>query len=216
MYRKLYILLIAAVCGTTSAQAQEPSGTINPSSSSFIFDNFFFFAWDVTTPTGEKYVDDFSFAGGTIGYRKMMDNNWSIGLDLSWNSYAEYLPYQTFHLNSQADITTDLYKYNYTLPMAVTLHNYFPVNGSFIPYAGLGVGAVYCRPSLFFNIYELYEENWGFLVRPEIGALIKFDPAGTAGLLVGVRYSYSTNQEEGFRIDDLQALGFNLGLCWSY
>src|SRR4030095_13994850 len=127
MYRKLYLFLFAAVFAANTASAQEPAPSYSPS---FIFDNFFAFAWDVSTPTGEKYVDDFSFAGGSVTYRKMLKNKFSVGLDLTWNSYYEYKPFQTFHLNNNTDVTTDLYKYNYTLPMAVTLHNYFPVSGS--------------------------------------------------------------------------------------
>ena len=213
MYRKLFILLLISCLAAPAARAQDPAPSHSPL---FIFDNFFFFAWEPSMATGERYVDDFSLAGGTIGFRKMMKNNFSIGLDLSWNSYYEYKPYQTYHLSGNTDVTTDLYKYNYTLPMAVTLHNYFPTNGKFVPFAGIGVGAVYCRPSLFFNIYELYEENWGFLVRPELGAIYKFDAAGTTGLFIGARYSYSTNKEEAFRISNLQALSFQLGLSWSY
>ena len=214
MNRKIAIFLFVLVLGVHGSKAQEMGA---PSSSAgYIFDSFFAFAWEVGTPTGDnKFVDDFSFAGGTIEYRRMLSNgHLSIGMDISWNSYKEYLPYSTFHLNSGTDVTTDLYKFNYTLPMAVTLHHYFSNNGKIIPYAGLGVGALYCRPSLYFNIYELYEENWGFLVRPELGLLIRSD--GDVGLLIGTRYSMSTNQETGFKIDNLQALSFQLGLAWTY
>ena len=130
MYRKLIILLLAAALSTNIARAQDPAPNY---SANFIFDNFFFFAWEPSMTTGERYVDDFSLTGGTVGFRKMMKNNYSLGLDVSWNSYYEYKPYQTYHLSGNTDVTTDLYKYNYTLPIAVTLHNYFPVNGTFIP-----------------------------------------------------------------------------------
>ena len=146
----------------------------------------------------------------------MIDHNLSIGLDLSWNSYYEYKSYQTYHVDANTDVTTDLYKYLYTLPMAVTAHYYFDTDGIFKPYIGLGMGAVYSSPRLYFNIYELDEENWGFLMRPEIGTIIKFDRTADMGILVGARYSMSTNQEPTFRIENLQAIGFQLGLVWTY
>ncbi|MFI5218222.1 MAG: hypothetical protein ACHQNT_01950 [Bacteroidia bacterium] len=213
MNRKICLFLFIVILGANNASAQEAAYT--PMGS--VFDNFFTFAWDVNIPMGDKYVDATSYAGGKLEYRKMInDNNLSVGFDVSWNSYYEYKSYQTYEYNSTTDVTTDLYKYNYTLPLALTLHKYFPGNSAFLPYIGLGLGATYSRPSLFFNIYEIYEDNWGFLARPELGTIIKFDKGADVGVLLGVRYSYSTNKEEGFKIENLQALGFQLGVVWMY
>jgi hypothetical protein len=109
-----------------------------------------------------------------------------------------------------------LYRFNYTLPLALTVHKYFPMKGVIMPFIGIGVGTTYNRPSLFFNIYELYDENWGFLVRPEVGAIIKPERDGTVGIFIGARYSVSTNQEPDFKIDNLKSMDFMLGLCWNW
>ena len=204
MNRYILSILLAVVIGSNTAKAQGP------------FDQLLTFGWDVNIPLGDKYVDDISWAGGKFEFRKMIDEKMSLGFDLSWNSYYTYVDYQTYHLNATTDATTDLFKYNYTLPMAITADWYFPGGGHFIPYVGLGMGAMYSQPKLYFNIYEFNEENWGFLVRPEIGTIIKFDPAGDVGLMLAARYSYSTNEEPKFRISNLQALGFNLGFVWLY
>ncbi len=214
MIRKIYSLLFIILFGSIVSKAQTAGSTAGSA-----FDNFFTFGWDVNIPMGTKYVEETSFAGGKIEYRKMLANvdNLSLGFDFSWNSYHEYKSYQTYSYNATTDITTDLYKYNYTLPLAITVHKYFPSGkGVFIPYGGVGLGAMYSRPSLIFNIYELYEDNWGFLIRPELGTIIKFDPTSSVGAMIGVRYSFSTNKEEAFNIDNLESLGFNLGLCWTY
>jgi hypothetical protein len=181
------------------------------------FDQLITFGWDVNIPMGsDKYVDDISWAGAKFEFRKMIDEKMSLGFDLSWNSYYTYVPTQTFHLNASTDATTDAFKYLYTLPMAITAHWYFETPGIFIPYVGAGMGAVYSQPKLYFNIYEVNEENWGFLFRPEVGTIIKFDPTGDIGLMLGARYSWSTNEEPIFKITDLKALGFNLGFVWLY
>jgi hypothetical protein len=216
MIRKIYSLLIIVLLSCLSGHAQD--GYVASGAAGNAFSNLFTIGWDVNIPTGNKYVSDISWAGGKLEYRKMLDNdkNISIGFDLSWNSFFEYKTYQTYHISDNTDITTDLYKYNYTLPMALTVHKYFKGNGIFIPYFGLGLGATYSRPSLIFNIYEIYDDNWGFLARPELGTIIKFDHNSDVGLLLGARYSFSTNQAEGFRIDNLESIGFNLGVCWLY
>ncbi len=180
------------------------------------FDNFATFAWDVNIPLGDKYVDATSYAGAKIEYRKMVTSNISIGTEIAWNSYYEHKPYQTYNYDANTDITTDLFTYNYTLPLALNAHYYFSTNSIFVPYAGLGLGAMYSTPRLYFNIYEIDEENWGFLVRPEIGTVIKFDKTAEVGVLVGARYSYATNNEEVFDITDLQSIGFQLGFVWLY
>jgi len=206
MYRKIFSLLIISFLGILNVNAQGGHG----------FDNLFTFAWDITIPMGDKFVDHTSLAGGKIEYRKMIDHNFSLGLDVSWNSNDEYVSTSTYHLDENTDVTTDLYKYLYTLPLAVTAHYYFNGSGIFQPYAGLGVGALYSTPRLYFNIYQFEEENWGFLLRPEVGTVIKFDPASEMGALVAARYSISTNQEPKLRIDNLQSLGFQVGLVWLY
>jgi hypothetical protein len=193
--------------------------TMSAQSNSFVeraFDDFFTFAWDVNIPMGDKFVDKISYAGAKMEYRKMIDQNFSLGFDLSWNSYYELVPSKTYHLNETTDITTDLYRYNYTLPMAVTANYYLNSSSIVKPYVGLGMGALYSTPKLYFNIYEIDEENWGFLVRPELGAIIKFDQAADIGILLAARYSMSTNEETSFRIENLQALGFQLGFVWLY
>jgi hypothetical protein len=215
MYRKIFSIVLIIFLGSKNIQAQDAA----PSSSSTVaaFDNFFTFDWEISMPMGDKFADATSLAGANMEFRKMVRQNLSVGLSLSWNSYYEYKAYQPYHVNASTDVTTDLYKYNYTLPMALTVHHYFSNNGGiFQAYAGLGLGAVYATPRLYFNIYEIAPENWGFLVRPELGAMIKFDRNADVGALIGVRYSYSTNSEEQFNIDNMQALSFTIGIAWTY
>jgi hypothetical protein len=214
MKPKIFVFLFVILLGANYSKAQD----FTPSSrGSNAFEKFFSFAWDVTIPTGNKFIDNTSYAGGKFEWRKMTAaENVSIGFDISWNSLHEYKPYQTYQVNANTDVTTDLYKYNYLLPMALTVHKYFPGGSIFVPYVGLGLGAVYSSPSLLFNIYALNYYNWGFLMRPEIGTIIKLDRTADVGVLVAAQYSYSTNQESELHIDKLEAVNLNLGLVWLY
>lgn len=209
MYRYILSILLTVIIGSSSVNAQDGALSRN-------FDQFMSFAWDVNIPLGDSYAEDVSYSGGKFEFRKMIDDKFSLGFDVSWNSYSTYKPTQTYHFNEATDVTTDLYKFNYTLPLAVTAHYYLPTYSVFVPYFGLGMGAMYSQPKLYFNIYEINQENWGFLLRPEIGTVIKFDPMGDTGILLAARYSYSTNEEPTFRISDMSALGFQLGFVWLY
>lgn len=175
-----------------------------------------YIAWDINIPVNNDFVTKTSYAGGSIGYRKMLKSgNISVGFDVSWASYYEYTPRKTYQLENGA-ITTDFYRYIYTLPMSVNTHYYFK-GGSFVhPFIGIGIGATYGNEQLYYNTYVSEDDQWGFLVRPEVGAIIKFQPGADWGILAAARYSYSTNKQSDFDINSLTSIGFQLGLAWSW
>ena len=208
MLRKLIFICSLACLSSLPTMAQEGGSDIG-------FDNFYTFAWDMNIPLGsDQYVTAPSYYGWKFEYRKMQRNNFSVGFDISWNSYYEYKSYQTYKVSENTDLTTDLYKYNYTIPMAITGHYYFTDLGNFVPYFGLGLGTVYSVPKIYVNYYEISGDNWGFLMRPEIGTIIKFKEGSNMGMLVSARYSYSTNKSTSFKFNSIQSVGFQVGLCW--
>ena len=56
---------------------------------------------------------------------------------------------------------------------------------------------------MYFNIYNLHETNWGFLVKPEAGVLLKFGENSRSGIVFGIRYNYATNRQPDFKIDNI-------------
>lgn len=179
------------------------------------FNTIAFLAWDISSPQND-FVKKTSFSGGTFGYRKMLKNgNVSVGADVSWNSHHEYAPKQTYQLKDGA-VTTDLYKYLYTLPLTLNTHYYFKAGKSIHPYVGVALGATYADEQLYYNTFVTEDTQWGFLVRPEVGALIKLGTNSGWAILAGVRYSYSTNKQTEFKIDNLQSFGYQLGIALGY
>ena len=67
-------------------------------------------AWDVNVPVSNKYINSTSLAGFNLQYRKLLRHRFSIGIDISWNSYSQYVPAETQQTNDGA-ITTDFYKF---------------------------------------------------------------------------------------------------------
>ncbi len=109
-------------------------------------------------------------------------------------------------------VTTDFYSYLYTLPLALNAHHYFHVNGRVFPYAGLAPGGTYAEMKLYYKAYVSSDYNRGFLIRPEPGAIVKFSDNSPVGLIVGARYSYSTNSQSQIKINGIQSVGLQLGL----
>ena len=148
------------------------------------------------------------------GFDNMSYLAWDGG-DISWNSLYEYAPRKTYELPNGA-VTTDLYKYVYTLPFGLNAHYYFQGNKLVTPYAGLMLGTTYSQQKIYYNTYVTEDENWGFYIRPEIGAMIKFDEYTNWGLLIGARYNYSTNQQADFKIDNISTISLQLGMAWTW
>jgi hypothetical protein len=207
MFRKLLFFIISALTSVVAANAQSSSYHPAP------FDQMFTFAWDVNFPVSNNFVSKTSYDGFRFDYRKMIKSDLSVGLDITWNSYYQYYPTKTYQIPDGA-VTTDLYSYIYTLPIAVNVHHYFHAGKMVIPYAGLAIGATYSEQRLYYNTYVSYDDNWGFLIRPEIGAIIKFHEQSGVGLLIGADYSYSTNSESAFKINGLQSFGLQLGIVF--
>ena len=169
-------------------------------------------SWNMSVPTGSttNFVGETSLRGGQFEFRDFLpaERNISLGLSIGWNGYQEDEPRQTYAIENGA-VTTDLVKYTYTLPILLNVHHYFPIGENVLPYVGAGIGGMYSEHEIFFNIYNIEENEWGFAVRPEVGAIFPF---GRAGLLVAADYLWATNESSTLGIDNSASLNFRLGV----
>jgi hypothetical protein len=204
MLRKIFFSTMTIMAIAIGAVAQTGHHTE-------VFNQMADVAWDVNFPINNKFVSKTSFEGFKFELRRMIKSGISAGFEVGWNTYYQYVPRQTYQIQDGA-VTTDLYTYIYTLPLALNVHHYFNINKMVTTYAGLALGATYSQQKIYYNTYVSQDENWGFLVRPELGAIIKFQEG--MGLLVGARYSYSTNSQKTFQINGLQSFGLQLGLVF--
>jgi outer membrane protein len=169
--------------------------------------------WDINTPINNtKFIDNTSAAGISLQGRYFINENISVGAEIAWASLYEYAPRETYTFDNGA-VTTDLYKFNYILPITANAHYYFMPDRAVTPYVGLGVGAMYSQQDFYFNIYNLSFSKWGYLVKPEAGVLFKFGRSNM-GAMLGVRYNYGTNREPALNFDNIQMLGVNIGLVF--
>ena len=82
------------------------------------------------------------------------------------------------------------------------------------PYAGLGIGALSAGQHIVIQDFDAWDNNWGFLMSPEIGVLIPFGYDNNWGANITAGYNWSTNQSTvgGIKVDDRQSFYFNVGL----
>jgi outer membrane protein W len=205
--KNLIYIFISVIGFGNFVQAQETE-TI-----SSLPDNMLFVGYEVAIPTSTDYLSETSWAGFRFEYRHMVTPNVSIGLAVSFNTFDEYFTRQTYQRpDGSGAVTSDMIRQIYTSPITATVHYY--LNGNAIrPYVGIGLGAQYSEQNAYFNIYAVGANNWGFVTRPEIGALAKFNE-NVSGFL-SVAYNYSTNKNDNFNIDHLSHIPISIGLVFN-
>jgi hypothetical protein len=184
--------------------------------SSFAQDNYFYFSWDINVPLANKdWIAKTSPRGAKVGYRHFIGDNrkFSAGVDVNWAYFQEYKPTQTFQ-NPGGAITTDYFNEIFDMGITASGQYYFEVGDRehLFPYAGLGLGASRNDYSVYYNIYEDQESNYGFLARPEVGVLLRISPRRKIGLMAAVHYDFSTAKSDEYDYSIFSTLGFQLGI----
>ena len=147
------------------------------------------FNYQITYPAGETsdYIDQVSFRGAGLEWRKYINNNISTGISLNWNVFnqvaTELSEIEEGHVSGTQNRTIN------SFPLLATAHYYLGKRGQFRPYLGLGLGAYLIKQRLGIGIYTFEESNWHFGAAPEVGVQI---PMGYESMLmVAVRYNYA-------------------------
>ena len=179
-----------------------------------VANSMFGFNWEISIPTND-FVTKTSPGGFSMEFRKLVKNNFSLGFDITWNAYSQYEPRHTHEFTNGA-ITGDIYKYLYTLPLAINAQYYFFRSKWAMLYAALGLGAVYSEQKIYYNAFIADDCNWGFLVRPEAGAIIRPSLKDKFAFLLGIRYSNASNRQDNLQISGLTAVGFRIGVVGYY
>jgi hypothetical protein len=205
MKNKFIISCLVACCLSVSGYSQSR------------IHNLYGISWEIGFPVeNNDFLSKTSYSGGKIEFRHFIKENLSVGGFFSWNSYYEYFPKATYTNNEGTQaVTTDMYRYIYTFPFGINGHYYFKAGKLIKPFAGLALGTQYSDQRLFYNIYESRDENWGFFVRPEIGAIIKLEENGHFGFLLGATYGYGTNKNDRLGIDHLGNVNVQIGVVFT-
>ncbi len=206
--KKITICLLGLIIGSLSYGQDDSSGMAYR-------DVQWMVSWDIAFPTNNEFLDKTGFYGLRVDYRNRGSNNLAFGFSTGWNSYRQKVDKQLYESSDGSRIVfTDMIRRVFELPLTLNGYYYLGSSPTIKPYVGIGMGALYSKQEAHFNIYALTEKNWGFLVRPEIGA--QFYLSRDFGVQVYGLYSYATNQNEAFSVNGLEHLSLGFGLFWSY
>ncbi len=211
--KKNIITLALICCLFTCASAQE-----KPESSGYQPRSIYTLSWNISIPVGDfsRFISVTSPMGGSFTGRYFVFDNLTLGFEVGWNNYYEKFPRKTYYFDDGLAITASHYRYAYMVPFRFNTLYYFTPEKMISPYIGLAVGGNYMEQHVILQNWDIYDSEWGFLLTPELGALVKFGNYSRWGIDVKASYWFSTNSAEfgNEKFNLMQGINFNFGICY--
>lgn len=168
--------------------------------------------WNTLKPLSDKeFTSKTSSAGMRIGYSKFVNERFGYGIEGGLNTLNDYVPRQTYEHPGGA-ITTDIYNYLYYFTLMGNAQYYFVQSKNFMPYASLAMGVAFSQYQIYYNVYNDADNQTSFVVRPEVGTLIRVKEYSNWGLKTSLSYDFAANKSDYFEIDNFSGIGFQLGI----
>lgn len=203
------ILLIMAICLSCAgmAGAQSYGNSVK---------QIYSLNWQVNVPVGSSrdFVSKTNFEGIDINWAYFVTDNLAVGLDLGYNNYHQKISQRVYRPNENTAINAAQYRYTQTFPIKAQVKYFFTPNNFVKAYAGVGLGALCAGQHIVIQDFDAWDNNWGFLMSPEVGMLIPFGYDNNWGANISAGYNWSTNKSTlgNIKVDDRQSFYFNIGL----
>lgn len=198
--RVLPLFLLLALFGTSSANAQ----TDNKISLSG--------TWQYNSTTGNSYAKNKSGWGANLELGYKVAPALELGVFMNWQTNNKYIPRQTY-INGTSATNMDQSRSLFQLPFGIQANYIFVQNSMVEPYIGLKFGPNYARYRTYSNIYLFEDHSWGVFLSPEIGVTVyPIKAAPMIGIKLAGYYSYSNNKYKEYNMDNINNLGFRVGI----
>lgn len=178
------------------------------------YDKMFFAGWNINTPlTNTDYIGQSSTRGARLGYRELLNDHFAVGVDITWATFDDFTPRQTYYQQNYA-LTTDFYNYANNYGLLLTGDYYFYTEKKVMPYVGFGAGLGYNNYKRYYNVYADGKNAFGLLMRPQAGVWLKFNERKNWAFNASVHLDFSTakSTEVGYR--NFANAGFELGFVF--
>ncbi len=208
--KKIIIIALFALLGvSTTMQAQRKQ--------------YYDLGWDVAMPMGSfsDYVSNTSLRGGSFSGNIFLTDAFSFGFKFGYNSFSENVPSQTYYMKVDNNaytkaVTAASYNYLVSAPMVIGGYYHFVTDGQIEPYIGLGLGVNYITEETLVQDLSIYDDQWAFVLNPEIGLRYQFANSPFA-LKLKAGYNFNVNEYQPWdkKYSNLQTLNVGLSLSWT-
>ncbi len=169
--------------------------------------------YDVSVPLADMkdFIDKTSWRGFGLEGRWLVKPNITLGLMWHWNTFNQTTD-ELLDIEN-GNVSGNQFRVLYGSPLMATAFWYpkSPLdNPSFMPYLGLGVGAIWMKERLEIGIVALEESSWHFGVTPEVGVMV---PVGYyTNFIAGARYNYAFESGDS---PEYQWFTLSVGFAWT-
>ncbi len=183
---------------------------------SFSYRQAYSFNWMTSVPVGAtaSFLPQTSFNGASLGYTYFLNERIGFGFDISW-SYSTLYKAPEEYISDNVAIYASTKRMLQNFPIKVQAKYMLTPNSLAKVYVAAGIGAINTQEIADIQDIEFWDNTWGFLMSPEVGALIPFGSNSTWGAEIVAGYNWGTNTvglgtdvERGFS----QNLYFEVGL----
>lgn len=149
--------------------------------------------YQMSEPKGdtEQFVDNPSYLGMGLDFRKTVRDNVTLGFSFGWNVFHERTsePIEVNTGSISGTVTGVQDRTVNAFPMMVNASYYFGQKGGIRPYVGLNLGGFVFIDTFAIGIFEFEETSGAWGMAPEAGVIIPVDY--NLALLVSAKYNYA-------------------------
>ncbi len=157
----------------------------------------------------KDFTDNVSGRGVAFDYNYLLNDNISIGLGVSWQTFTEDQGYQTIN-DGTVSLSGFQYHYVNSFPIHLT-GTYFMESDGISPFFGLGIGTIYNMTDADIGVFRFEENEWHLSLRPEAG--VQFQVNYRTGLRISARYNHAF---EAGDIGSFSYFALGAGIVWMY
>jgi hypothetical protein len=169
-------------------------------------------SYPISFATGDlgDFIDKTSWRGFSLDYRYMVQTNMAVGLNVSWTTFYEEKPADTYTVDNES-LHGKQFRYSNNVPMLATLAYFLKPDEHINPFISLGIGTMYTRRNTDMNLYTLEQEAWNFLLQPEIGMQVMLNQE----MALAITGKYNHGFKAGSELSEAQSyFSLNVGLSF--
>ena len=171
--------------------------------------------YQVAFPTGDTkdFTNEVSFRGMGLDFRKAIQPNTTVGLNLGWNVFHERTT-ELLNVGGMGHISGTQDRYINAFPIMLSAHRYLGQDGKARPYAGLSLGGFVVSQKFDLGLSSLKNDEWEWGFAPELGVVFPL-PEARYVILNGKFNGAFTGESLGNSSFHLQYFSLNVGFAWA-